>query len=109
MLGVFNRSYYEALVSDVRDGLCAVADLPQRYGAIAEFEQRMHAQRIHPLALPAALARRAEAAAASPSDHPEKRWKLTLGDLRDHRHFADHRAQWAEVLGAPTATRRPGT
>ena len=42
-------------------------------------------------------------------DHPEKRWKLTLGDLRDHRHFADHQAQWAEVLGAPTATRHPGT
>ena len=42
-LGVFNRSYYEALVSDVRDGLCAVADLPQRYGAIAEFEQRIRA------------------------------------------------------------------
>ena len=99
-LGVFNRSYYEALVSDVRDGLCAVADLPQRYGAIAEFEQRMHAQRIHPLKCYLQLSLGEQKRRLHRRlDHPEKRWKLTLGDLRDHRHFADHQAQWAEVLG----------
>ena len=95
---MFNRSY-EALVSDVRDGLCAVADLPQRWSdrrirtadaratdsplkcylqlSLGEQKRRLHRR----------------------LDHPEKRWKLTLGDLRDHRHFADHQAQWAEVLG----------
>lgn len=99
-LGVFNRSYYEALVSDVRDGLCAVADLPQRYGAIAEFEQRMHAQRIHPLKCYLQLSLGEQKRRLHRRlDHPEKRWKLTLGDLRDHRHFADHQAQLAEVLG----------
>lgn len=75
-LGVFNRSYYEALVSDVRDGLCAVADLPQRYGAIAEFEQRMHAQRINPLKCYLQLSLGEQKRRLHRRlDHPEKRWK----------------------------------
>ena len=49
MLGVFNRSYYEALVSDLRDGLCSPADIPQRQSAILAFERELPAASIQPL------------------------------------------------------------
>ncbi len=99
MLGAFNRSYYEALVSDLRDGLCTPADIPLRQATIESFERQLPAHGIHPLKCYLQLSvdeqkqrlhRRLE--------QPEKRWKLTLGDLQDHRNFARQQTQWAEVL-----------
>ena len=99
MLGVFNRSYYEALVSDLRDGLCTPADIPQRQSAIQAFEHELPATGIQPLKCYLQLsASEQKQRLHRRLEQPEKRWKLTLGDLRDHRHFAQQQAQWAEVL-----------
>ncbi|PKL98227.1 MAG: hypothetical protein CVV19_12760 [Gammaproteobacteria bacterium HGW-Gammaproteobacteria-9] len=99
MLGVFNRSYYEALVSDLRDGLCTPTDIPQRQSAIQAFEHELPATGIQPLKCYLQLsASEQKQRLHRRLEQPEKRWKLTLGDLRDHRNFAQQQAQWAEVL-----------
>lgn len=101
MLGVFNRSYYEALVSDLRDGLCSQADIPQRQTAIETFERQLVATGIHPLKCYLQLSADEQRQRLHRRlEQPRKRWKLTLGDLQDHRHFARQQAQWAEVLGS---------
>lgn len=40
-------------------------------------------------------------------EQPEKRWKLTLGDLRDHRNFAQQQALWADVLSKSHSREAP--
>ena len=100
MLGAFNRSYYEALVSDLRDGLCSQADLAPRRAAIAAFEQQLPALGIHPLKCYLQLsAGEQQRRLLRRLAQPEKRWKLSPGDLQDHREFAERQAQWAALLG----------
>ena len=99
MIGVFNRSHYEALVSDLRDGLCTSAEIPQRQAAIEAFESALPAAGIHPLKCYLQLsADEQKQRLHRRLEQPAKRWKLTLGDLQDHRHFAEQQAQWADVL-----------
>ncbi|MHB1371879.1 MAG: polyphosphate kinase 2 family protein, partial [Pseudomonadaceae bacterium] len=48
-LAIFDRSYYEALVSDLRDGLCETADLAPRQAAIRALEEELPSLHISPL------------------------------------------------------------
>jgi len=108
MLGVFNRSYYEALVSDLRDGLCSPADIPQRQSAILAFERELPAASIQPLKCYLQLsAGEQKQRLHRRLEQPEKRWKLTLGDLQDHRNFAQQQAQWAAVLSKSHSREAP--
>lgn len=108
MLGVFNRSYYEALVSDLRDGLCAPVDIPLRQAAIESFERQLPTRGIHTLKCYLQLsADEQKQRLHRRLEQPEKRWKLTLGDLQDHRLFAQQQAQWADVLSKSHSREAP--
>ncbi|WP_313055302.1 hypothetical protein [Pseudomonas lopnurensis] len=101
LLGVFNRSYYEALVSDLRDGLCSNEDIPQRRIAIAAFERQLPALRIHPLKCYLQISVGEQKRRLHQRlERPDKRWKLALDDLQGHRDFAQRQACWADVLSA---------
>lgn len=100
-LGIFNRSYYEALVSDLRDGLCSEAELAPRQAAISALEAALPARRIHPLKcyLQISFAEQ-KRRLHQRLEQPDKRWKLSARDLEDHRDFASRQARWAEVVGS---------
>lgn len=107
-IGVFNRSYYEALVSDPLDGYCTTAEIPARLQAVQAFEAQLQPRRIHLLKcylqLSAAeqrnrLLRRLEL--------PSKRWKLSPADLDAHRRFDELQQHWAQMLGASHAPQSP--
>lgn len=100
-IGVFNRSHYEALVSDPLDGLCSPAEVPARLQAVQAFEAELAQQGVHLLKcylqISAAeqrsrLLRRLEL--------PSKRWKLSPADLDAHRHFDSLQQAWARMLTA---------
>lgn len=107
-LGAFNRSYYEGLVSDLRDGLCRSAELPARQDAVCAFEQGLIARRIQPLKCYLQLSHAEQKHRLRRRlDAPNMRWKLSPGDLLDHREFGSRQARWAEVLVATHSAQAP--
>ena len=108
MLGVFNRSHYEGLVSDPVDGLCTEDELPARTTALLAFEAQWPAQRIHPLKCylqisPAEQKQRL----LERLTRPDKRWKLQASDLQAHREFAAREARWSATLAATHSVESP--
>lgn len=100
-LGVFDRSYYEALVSDLRDGLCETTDLAPRQAAIRALEDQLPSLHIHPLKCYLQISCAEQKRRLHQRlEQPDKRWKLNASDLDDHRDFANRQARWAEVLAA---------
>jgi len=98
-LGVFNRSYYESLVSDRRDGLCRAEDVPLRLEQVRHFERQLATAAIRPLKCYLQISHAEQKRRLHRRlDAPDKRWKLSPGDLLGHRSFAARQAEWAQVL-----------
>ncbi|MBZ5755487.1 hypothetical protein K9B43_07630 [Pseudomonas sp. S5(2021)] len=98
-LGVFNRSYYESLVSDRRDGLCRAEDVPLRLEQVRHFERQLATAAIRPLKCYLQISHVEQKRRLHRRlDAPDKRWKLSPGDLLGHRSFAARQAEWAQVL-----------
>ncbi|WKN23040.1 polyphosphate kinase 2 family protein [Azotobacter vinelandii] len=107
-LGVFDRSHYEALVSDPLDGLCGDAELPGRLARIEAFEARLVARGIQPLKCYLQISRAEQKRRLRRRlERPDKRWKLAAGDLAAHRRFAERQARWAAVLAASHSPAAP--
>lgn len=101
VLGVFNRSHYEGLVSDPLDGLCQEDELPNRLQALLAFEAQWPGQRIHPVKCYLQISREEQhQRLLRRLQRPEKRWKLQASDLQAYREFELRQARWAEVLAA---------
>lgn len=99
LLGVFNRSYYEGLTSDRRDGLCRLADLPVREQRIARLEQQLAGQRIHLLKCYLHISHEEQTLRLRRRlELPSKRWKLKASDLTAWQQFQARQQEWAEVL-----------
>jgi PPK2 family polyphosphate:nucleotide phosphotransferase len=99
LLGVFNRSYYEGLISDPLDGLCSAADLPARQHAILAFEQQLQSQSTQPLKCFLHLSKAEQKRRLHERlEHPHKRWKLHASDLQAHREFDLREQRWTEQL-----------
>ena len=94
VIGVFDRSHYEdVLIQRVR-GFAPPAEIERRYGAIADFEQRIATAgvRIVKIMLHISPEEQAERL-RSRLDEPEKHWKYNTGDV-------DERVFWADYMEA---------
>lgn len=101
LLGVFNRSYYEGLISDPLDGLCSAAELPARQQAIANFEAQLLSQSIQPLKCFLQISKDEQKQRLQERlEQPHKRWKLHSSDLQSYREFDLRQQRWAEQLNA---------
>jgi PPK2 family polyphosphate:nucleotide phosphotransferase len=101
LLGVFNRSYYEGLISDPLDGLCNTRELPARREAIQVFEAQLLAQQITPLKCFLHLSKDEQKTRLQERlQRPHKRWKLHSSDLQSYREFDLRQQRWAEQLSA---------
>lgn len=108
VLGVFNRSYYEGLVSDPLDGLCSSDDLPARRQAIAKFEAQLLAQHIQPLKCFLHMSKSEQQQRLQQRlERPHKRWKLHSSDLQSFREFDLRQQRWAEQLSATHSRTAP--
>jgi polyphosphate kinase 2 (PPK2 family) len=108
LLGVFNRSYYEGLISDPLDGLCRVAELPARRQAILAFEARLPTLHIRPLKCFLQISRdEQQRRLRERLQHPHKRWKLHANDLQSYREYDLRQQRWAEQLSASHSPAAP--
>lgn len=107
-LGIFNRSYYEALVSDLRDGLCEETALAPRRVAIRALEDELQGLHVRPLKCYLQISCAEQKRRLHQRlEQPDKRWKLSARDLEDHRDFAARQARWAEVIAASHSPAAP--
>ncbi len=108
LLGVFNRSYYEGLISDPLDGLCRDAELPARRQAILAFEARLPTLHIRPLKCFLQISRdEQQRRLLERLQHPHKRWKLHANDLQSYREYDLRQQRWAEQLSASHSPAAP--
>ncbi|VXB34636.1 conserved hypothetical protein [Pseudomonas sp. 8AS] len=108
LLGVFNRSHYEALICDPLDGLCSEADVPQRLQELLAFEGEWPARQLHPLKCYLQISREEQKRRLlSRLERPEKRWKLHASDLQAYREFDLRQQRWSELLAASHTPQAP--
>lgn len=108
LLGVFNRSHYEALISDPLDGLCSEAEIPQRRQELLAFEGSWPAQHLQPLKCYLQISREEQKRRLlSRLQRPEKRWKLHTSDLQAYREYALRQQRWSELLAASHTPEAP--
>jgi PPK2 family polyphosphate:nucleotide phosphotransferase len=108
LLGVFNRSYYEGLISDPLDGLCSATELPARQQAIETFETQLLGQSIQPLKCFLHISRSEQKRRLQERlERPHKRWKLHSSDLQSYREFELRQQRWAEQLSASHSDAAP--
>ena len=100
-IGIFNRTPYEGVVSDLHDGFIQPEDVAARLQQIARFEDDISAS--------GALLLKVYLHISKAEQHerlkkrlttPRKQWKLNAADLPAHRHFEQLQAEWARVLSA---------
>jgi polyphosphate kinase 2 (PPK2 family) len=108
LLGVFNRSHYEALISDPLDGLCAEADFPLRLAEVQAFEAHWPPRHLHALKCYLHISRdEQKERLLSRLERPEKRWKLHASDLQAWREFDLRQARWSALLAASHTDQAP--
>lgn len=108
LVGVFNRSYYEGLISDPLDGLCSPDALPARLQAIEVFEGTLIAQQIQPLKCFLHISKNEQQQRLQERlEQPHKRWKLHKSDLQSFREFDQRQQRWAEQLSANHSVAAP--
>lgn len=108
LLGVFNRSHYEGLVSDPLDGLCSEAELPERLERLLRFETGLQARRIQPLKCYLQISRDEQKRRLRQRlQQPRKRWKLRPSDLEAYRQYDLRQQRWAELLAASHSEAAP--
>jgi polyphosphate kinase 2 (PPK2 family) len=108
LLGVFNRSYYEGLASDLFDGLIGAAELPARLQRVLALEAGLPAQRLHPLKCYLQISRgEQQARLLQRLQRPDKRWKLRPSDLLAYREYAQRQQRWSELLTASHSQSAP--
>jgi PPK2 family polyphosphate:nucleotide phosphotransferase len=108
LLGVFNRSYYEGLISDPLDGLCKPAELPARQQAIQAFEAQLLSESIRPLKCFLQLSKNEQKKRLQERlEQPYKRWKLHSSDLQSYREFDIRQQRWAAQLTASHSEAAP--
>ena len=108
LLGVFNRSHYEALVSDPLDGLCSEADFPQRLAEVRAFEAQWPQRHLHALKCYLHISREEQKRRLlSRLERPEKRWKLHRSDLQAYHEYDLRQARWSDLLAASHSNDAP--
>lgn len=101
MIGVFNRSQYEALICDPLDGLCGDEELPTRLAEVLAFERQLPAQGIVVLKCYLQIDKAEQyRRLVERIEKPSKRWKLKASDLLSHRQFDERQRRWSELLAA---------
>lgn len=98
-IGIFNRTPYEGVVSDLHDGFIQPQAIPARLQQIADFEDEISAS--------GTLLIKVYLHLSKAEQHerlkkrlltPRKQWKLHASDLPAHRRFDQLQAEWATVL-----------
>jgi PPK2 family polyphosphate:nucleotide phosphotransferase len=108
MLGVFNRSHYEAVVTERVLGLAPGADWHHRYARINEFERLLADEGTRVVKFFLHLSRKEQRVRLQERlDDPEKRWKFDPHDLEQRRRWDAFMRAYAKAIAATSTRRAP--
>ncbi|EJO92418.1 hypothetical protein A471_18160 [Ectopseudomonas mendocina DLHK] len=108
MIGVFNRSQYEALICDPLDGLCGEDELQARLAEVLAFERQLAQNGTVVLKCYLQIDKAEQyRRLVERIEKPSKRWKLKTSDLLSHRQFDERQRRWADLLGASHSSASP--
>lgn len=100
-IGIFNRTPYEGVVSDLHDSFIQPADIPDRLQQIARFEGEIIASGTLLLKVYLHISKAEQHERLKKRLFtPRKQWKLNATDLPAHRRFEQTQGEWAAVLSA---------
>jgi PPK2 family polyphosphate:nucleotide phosphotransferase len=100
-IGVFNRSYYEAVLVERVAGSITRPIWEQRYEQIVEFEEMLVENHVVPLKFFLHISREEQAERFRERlEMPEKRWKFSSGDLEPRRHWKEYMTAYEDMLNA---------
>lgn len=108
IIGIFNRSHYEAVLSDHVQGLCDDARREIRWRSIRDFEQHLLANDtvICKFFLNVSRDEQKKRLLERLAD-PAKQWKFSTADLETWHRFDDYMASYAATLNATHTTGSP--
>jgi PPK2 family polyphosphate:nucleotide phosphotransferase len=106
IIGVFNRSHYEAVLAERILGHLPASVVRRRLREIADFERMLADNGVVVVKFFLHLGRAEQARRFRKRLHqPHKQWKFRLGDLDARRHWASYMAAYEDLLNA--TSRRP--
>lgn len=105
LIGIFNRSHYEAAVTDRVMGFCDRATQLERCQSIRDFERHLvtNGTLVCKFFLHISRATQKERLLVRLED-PHKHWKFSMADLETRKHFDVFMDDWSRVI---TATHQP--
>lgn len=99
-IGVFNRSHYEDVTAAAVKGLVSRSELELRMDAINRFEGELIEGGIQVLKIFLHVSKQEQAARIRDRIvRPEKRWKFTPNDLREHKRWEVNLRAYEDALG----------
>ncbi len=108
MIGVFNRSHYEDVVTTQSLGLIDAKEASRRTRAINEFEQHLVEQGTGIVKVFLHLSKEAQRVRLQERiDLPEKHWKMDLGDLETRAHWDQLHELYDRTLSATSTEHAP--
>ncbi len=108
LIGIFNRSHYEAAVTDRVMGFCDYATQLDRCQSIRDFERHLVANGtlVCKFFLHVSKATQRERLLVRLQD-PQKHWKFTLSDLETRKHFEVFLEDWSSVIATTHQAEAP--
>jgi polyphosphate kinase 2 (PPK2 family) len=100
MIGIFNRSHYEAVLVERVKGIVPKKVWEKRYDQINEFEAMLATENIVTLKFYLHISKDEQRdRLQSRLDEPEKHWKFDPGDLVERKRWDDYMEAFEDALG----------
>lgn len=100
-IGIFNRSHYEAVISDHVQGLCDDSTRETRWRSIRGFERHLCANGTLVCKFFLNISRdEQKKRLLERLNDPAKQWKFSAADLETRRHFGEYMKSYGETLAA---------
>jgi PPK2 family polyphosphate:nucleotide phosphotransferase len=108
VIGVFNRSHYEDIVTTQALGLIDAREASRRTRAVNEFEHHLTEQGIHVLKLFLHISKEEQRQRLQDRiDQPEKQWKMELADLETRARWDQYQELYDRTISATSTDHAP--
>jgi polyphosphate kinase 2 (PPK2 family) len=108
MIGVFNRTPYEGLVSDLADGYIDSDQASGRLQQLLEFEAQLAERDVHLVKVYLHISKSEQKSRLQQRFiNPEKHWKISAADLTGHQNFEAIQNNWSQAFAQSSTLSHP--
>jgi PPK2 family polyphosphate:nucleotide phosphotransferase len=107
-IGIFNRSHYEDVLVTRVHGSITDEEAEKRFREINDFEKMLHRNGTTILKFYLAISKEEQKKRfQSRLDDPHKRWKFSMGDLKERRHWDLYPKAYSDAISATSTKHAP--